>query len=226
LLCGTDHRAQPLRAYINVDVPDILDSAKAVAWALHQEHKGVGRWVEDADLRPAMVSELQAKGFRTSEIRSLPTGVRSHPFDIVWNRDGAVGAIELKLKSRTAPVDDARLYFWYDIKWLELGIEAGQFAHGTAILLTDLRSLYEESGRGDWRHDYYRIGHRNAHRCNGNEPDHLFDRKYKPQTQFLSELFPLRIRGCYDFRSLWHVVSAGTSPLYLLAVPVSGPSAA
>lgn len=50
------------------------------------------------------------------------TAARPHPFDIIWERDGLRGAIELKLPSRTAPVDDARLLFRYDLKWLELGM--------------------------------------------------------------------------------------------------------
>lgn len=203
---------------------DILDIATTVASQLSSIHGSVGPWNEDADYRPAIVDELQARGYRTGEIRPLTTSVRTHRFDVIWDRDGVRGAIELKLPTRTSPADDARLFFRYDIKWLELGITAGHFTHGTAILLTDLRSLYEESNRGDWRHDYYRIGQANPHRCLRDGPDHLFDRKYAPGTQFLNELYPLRIDGCYDFRQGWTVISSGTSALYQLVVPVQAAS--
>jgi hypothetical protein len=204
---------------------DIAAAVREVAGQLLDRHSGLGPSLEDADFRPAVVAALQNRGFRAQSAVPLTTKVRPHPFDIVWERGGDNGAIELKLKARTAPVDDSRLFFWYDLKWLESGIEAGSIGAGTAVLLTDLRQLYEESGRGDWRHDYYRIGHRNIHRCKSDGPDHLFERRYKPVTQFLPELHPLSISGCYDFRDKWRTLSSGSRAAFLLVVPVSPPSA-
>lgn len=206
---------------------DVLAAAFDVCHRLLDKHRGLGPWKEDSSLRPAMVEALERRGFRCHIDQRLRTTVRRHPFDILWERGGILGAIELKLKGRGAPADDTRLFFWYDLKWLESGIAAGSFAAGTALLVTDLAQLREESGRGDWRHDYYRIGWLHAHRCSPTGPDHVFDRKYKPETQFLPELFPLRIQGCYDFRDKWHLVSDGSeASLFLLAVPVAAQPAA
>jgi hypothetical protein len=204
----------------------ILEASIEATRSILSRYGGLDTTTEDGVLRPHLLRALESRGFRTQQNPVwLPTSVRQHPFDLTWERDGIRGAIELKLKSQAqrAPVDDSRLFFWYDLKWLEAGIEVGSLECGTAILLTDIRQLYEETGRGDWRHSYYQIGHLNPHRCRVDGPDHFFGRKYKPETQFLPQLYPLKIQGCYDFRDKWHVINdelAHDKSVFLLVVPV------
>lgn len=202
---------------LRADVCDAIRAAAAATLGPHGSLDGA----DEAAFQRHVLDELASNGFQAEQLVRLGTAVRIHEFDIIWRKDGQSGAIELKLKSkkRRHPADDSRLFFWYDLKWLELGREAGHFDIGTSVLLTDLRQLYKETGRGDERHDYYRIGHQNSHRCRANEPDHFFDLKYAPRTQFLDEMYPLRIEGCYDFQDKWSVVTGDT---YLLVVPVGG----
>jgi len=230
MICGSMCPHNQMFGYswskMNIKYQELINkTVKEVATEIFIEYGGIENIKEDESFRPLIVNALQEKGFNCSELRKLNTTARTHEFDIIWELDGEKGAIELKIpsKSRNHPVDDSRLFFWYDIKWLEVGIEASSFNQGTAILLTDLIQLYEETGRGDWRHDYYRIGHLNEHRCNQSEPDHYFEKKYKPENQFIKELYPLSIKGCYDFRDKWSVIppfSSGEGCLYYLVVPV------
>lgn len=199
--------------------PDLGDAIRDAAAATLGPHGSLDGADETGTFQPHVLDELSSRGFQADPLVRFETAIRVHEFDIIWRKDGQRGAIELKLKSRQRnhPADDSRLFFWYDLKWLELGREAGHIDFGTSVLLTDLRQLYEETGRGDERHDYYRIGHLNSHRCRADEPDHFFDLRYAPKTQFLKEMYPLRIEGCYDFRDKWSVVADDT---YLLMVPV------
>jgi hypothetical protein len=203
---------------------DIAAAAPVVATQMYEANAGLGACTEDGDFRPMLIDALRARDFNCDGfIHTLPTAARPHPFDLVWEREGINGAIELKLPvgKRGAPPDDSRLSFWYDVKWLELGIEAGHFEHGTALLLTDLRQLVDDSTGSDMRHEHYRIGRHHAHRCGANGPDHLFDYRYK-STKFIRELYPLHIRGCYDFRERWRTIpDCVERPVYLLSVPVT-----